>query len=116
MTDKVNKWKELDKRRVNIRFTEEELERLKKNAETFGENIQATIKMFCFRSNAERPCFDKDGTERVLTALSRIGNNMNQIARKLNTGLGEGSTLNLTEAIEELIAFKAFVGGFYGYN
>ncbi len=116
MTSSPNKQRARDQRRLNIRMSEQELAQLKKDAEALGQSIQSTMKKIYFKASIYHPVFDKDGTDRVLAALSQIGNNMNQIAKKLNTGFAEGFHSHLTEALEGLQSLKAFVGGFYGHN
>jgi Bacterial mobilisation protein (MobC) len=62
-----------------------------------------------------RPTFSPDGALRLLTVqaeLRRIGVNVNQIARALNTAVLEGTVLDLE--ISSLTAFRAEIRGHLG--
>lgn len=83
--------------RSHLRFTAEEYERLVTDAKTYGETIPNLIKAVYFKKKLPPPAMAKGDAERVLAALNRIGNNVNQIARQLNAGFREGFTPQLAD-------------------
>jgi hypothetical protein len=100
--------------RSHLRFTADEYQRLVEDAKTYGDSIPNLIKAVYFKRKLPPPAMAKDDADRVLAALNRIGNNVNQIARHLNAGFREGFTPQVTEMAEALRAIKNFVLGFHG--
>ena len=76
-----------------IRVTENEYNRVLSMCEATRCTAQELFKKGLLgRVNLEKPVYllNPDEVQEFRTALSRIGNNVNQIARKVNTGLTEG--------------------------
>jgi len=67
---------------VKVRLTEEELLQLKGKVEESGLSQQEYIK----KCVLNRKIQNTDGIKEVLPELKRIGNNLNQIAKKMNEG------------------------------
>lgn len=75
----------------HVRFTEIEYRRIAKMKSLLGLSIPDILKQNTFkRMDLERPLFAKEDAERIITEIKRIGNNLNQIARKINSGLSAG--------------------------
>jgi len=99
-------------RRANIRFDEDEYMRICNDAKIYGETVPGVLKAVYFERLPPGPKFSKDDAVRISTAISRVGNNINQIARHLNSG-GGASALGavLTDVAEQLRVLKYFAVG-----
>ena len=67
---------------INIRISEAEAEQLRKKVEQSGMNQQEYI-LSCV---LEKQIVNTDGIKELLPELKRIGNNLNQIAKRCNEG------------------------------
>ena len=103
-------------RRANIRFDEDEYIRLCNDAKIYGETVPGVLKAVYFERLPLGPKFSKDDAIRISAAINRVGNNINQIARHLNSG-GGFTALNsvLTEVAEQLSILKYFAVGIDGH-
>jgi len=100
--------------RSHLRFSAEEYARLVEDARVYGDSIPNLIKAIYFKKKLLQPAMSKDDADRVLAALNRIGNNINQIARQLNAGFREGFNPAVQEMAESLRAIKTFILGYRG--
>jgi hypothetical protein len=73
-----------------IRFTESEYEKLCEASRTVGKTIPTILKIHYFDRPIGRPLIPNDVVRSIGTELRRIGSNVNQIARQLNSGIYEG--------------------------
>ena len=80
-------------KRVTFRLLPEAHDRLQKEAEAAGVSVSSLVKVKVFGESAtvmksapRRPAPDIEELRRILGHLGQIGNNTNQIARKLNGG------------------------------
>lgn len=102
-------------RRANIRFDEDEYMRICNDAKIYGETIPGVLKAVYFERLPSAPKFSKDDAIRISTAISRVGNNINQIARHLNSGGGANALGTvLMEVAEQLRVLKYFAVGTNG--
>ena len=76
--------------KTHISFSQDEYERLKNDAVRYRKSIPDIIKAVYFRRELAPPLMDPVDTRKVMAELNRIGNNVNQIARQLNSGVREG--------------------------
>ena len=97
-----------------VRFSMDEYNRITSEAKVLGESIPTLLKMRYFNQKVIAPLLSGDDTRRVTVALSRIGNNVNQIARKINSGFREGSSQPLESIAEDLRVIKTYLGGVCG--
>lgn len=78
------------KDRVTIRLTEEERRSLEEGAEAMGLSIGAFIRKRALGDPGERfrkrPPADRQELTRLLGELGKVGGNLNQIARRINSG------------------------------
>ena len=97
-----------------VRFSEDEYKKIKEDSKTLGKSIPTLLRTNYFKGKIESPTFIKEDAEKILTALSRIGNNLNQIAKKVNSGFREGFQDSLSKVIDDITTMKRFVGGGHG--
>ena len=75
---------------ICLRLSQEEYKNLQSLSAERGENIQATLKAAVFKKDNLRPIMGKESASKLITEIKRIGNNFNQIAKRLNSGLING--------------------------
>lgn len=73
-----------------VRFTESEFLTLTKDAIASGRNIQRLLKESYFGKGPNKILFHREDAQNFLRELHRIGVNVNQIAKALNSGFREG--------------------------
>lgn len=96
-----------------VRLTDEEFARLASRAEKAGMATAAFLRAAALgdagpRAQRRAPA-DKDALLRILGHLGRIGNNVNQIARRLNTG----EAVHLPSLEEALAAYLEMRNAIY---
>ena len=86
---------------VNVRLSDDEWEQLNIICELLDENRSKYIRRRIFTGRIPRPVFqyalDEATSKAVTGQLGKIGSNLNQIARKLNSG--ERADNQMTDAI-----------------
>ena len=86
---------------VNVRLSDDEWEQLNIICELLNENRSKYIRRRIFTGRIPRPVFqyalDEATSKTVTGRLGKIGSNLNQIARKLNSG--EQADYQMTDAI-----------------
>lgn len=101
--------------RVTVRFSGNEWDHLQKKSAQTGRSIAH----LCRRAIIDgvhllTPKFSADDTQRVIATLNRIGNNVNQIARELNSGIRKGWNLEFSRFANELTELRASLTPKYG--
>lgn len=69
-------------KQIVIRMTDEEYETVKKQVAKSGMKQQE----YLIKAVTEKPIINTDGVKEIIPELKRIGNNLNQIARRCNEG------------------------------
>jgi len=111
----ARKMKALSKQlRATVRFTKEQFEKISEDAATWRKSVPEILKETYFERARALPPFGREEAQQLVVAINRIGNNINQIAYKLNCGLKEGFYPALEGAYSELVDLKQFVLGNYG--
>ncbi len=72
------------------------------------------MKSVYFEKNLPQPTMSSDDAKVIIAALNRIGNNVNQIAKHLNSGIREGFNPTLDEIAGSISSLRTFVLGTYG--
>ena len=78
------KYRKIDYR-CTIRFKEDEYKKIMKHSEKSGLNLQRILKNSYYDNYEEPNVIHIDDLRNLFTELSRIGANLNQIAKKFNT-------------------------------
>jgi len=71
-------------KRINFRLTQLEYAKLKFSASTYDLTVSNYTKKLALKSNLRQPYFHTSKTKEIILELSRQGNNLNQIAHRLN--------------------------------
>ncbi len=72
------------------------------------------IKAVYFHTLPAAPIFSTDDAIRIAVALNRVGSNVNQVAKHLNSGFRAGFNPALEEIADQLRALKQFALGHHG--
>lgn len=103
-----------DHKRTTVRFTDEEYERVTEETALSGLSIPALLKGSHFRRAKLRLLFDEAERHVVCQELRRIGNNVNQIARRVNSGVLEGWHKDFAEVLQMISELHQMAVGAYG--
>lgn len=103
-----------DHKRTTVRFTDDEFDQITEEANLSGETIPALLKKSHFRGKRLRLLFDEADRHWICGELRRIGNNVNQIARRVNSGALEGWHGEFVEVSQRLSEIFRMVVEVYG--
>ena len=74
-----------------VRFTPVEYRRVQRDQLLTGQSIPWLLKTRYFSAAELRPpAFDYETSREILRQLGAIGNNMNQVAKRTNSGINDG--------------------------
>ncbi len=81
----------------HVRMSLSEYNKIKKDSETLGKSIPELLRKSYFDKPSTKVLVNKDDLSILRKDLSKIGNNLNQIAKRINSGLtyGWSDTLDL---------------------
>lgn len=99
---------------THVRLSEKEFLRISNDSQLIGESIPWLLKRAYFKGPIVNPLMDKDSAVGLMKELNRIGTNINQIAKHLNSGFREGWNQNFVSVQEDLQAIRKFIAGFHG--
>lgn len=91
-----------------VRFTGDEYQKIEEDSINTGKSIPTLLKEKYFSGPRPLPLLAKTDLAKVLGDLGRIGNNLNQIARRLNSGIRQGfmeEIEDLQRSFDQLLAF-----------
>ena len=88
--------------RTHVRFSEQEFSKIERDALTTGRSIPWLLKTAYFNVGEVSPAFDRESAKEFITALNRIGSNINQIAREINSGIRRGWNREFEELNRQL--------------
>jgi hypothetical protein len=98
--------------KTNVRFTEREYIRISKEAKELGKTIPALLREVYFSGSELKFLMQPGIAKSILTELRRIGNNHNQIARRLNSGHGiDGFNNPVEETSKGLRRIYSYISG-----
>ena len=78
-----------DNHQVNIRANEAEYAKIQASARIMGLTVPKYCKHLVMQSKLKEPKLADEEYHKIIVDLSRIGNNINQIARQLNQSKSE---------------------------
>ena len=94
-----------DNHQVNIRVNEAEYAKIQASARIMGLTVPKYCKHLVMQSKLKEPKLADEEYHKIIVDLSRIGNNINQIARQLNQSkseVAEGEWFAVKEQLEGL--------------
>ena len=99
---------------AHVRFTEDEYRKIQKAQNLTGLSIPVLLKKAFFLGKNPHVLLPEEERKAWFGELRKWGNNLNQIARKLNSGVFEGWYPEFQEVSRRLVALEAMVTSFYG--
>lgn len=91
MDDSENKKeKTVSKKSSHVRFTDSELAQIERDELVRGVSIPVLLKEAYFGGRPTMILMSQEDQKAVLTELRHQGNNLNQIAKKVNAGISSG--------------------------
>lgn len=103
-----------DHKRTTVRFTDEEFARISEESKLSGESIPKLLRARYFLGRKLKLLASEGDRRFIFMELRRIGNNVNQIARKVNTGALEGWYPEFADATRRLTDLCQMVSEIYG--
>ena len=97
-----------------VKFTAAEYEKISEDARVVGKSIPTLLKVAYFTGRRVRVLMNKDDQKQWHRELQHWGNNLNQLARRVNAGLMEGWYEEFQKVNEALQRIKSLVVGAYG--
>lgn len=93
-----------ENRQVNFRVSEQEYQRLESMADNLGMSVPSFCKAKAQGSRLTAPKIDREGALQIASELRKIGVNVNQMAKHLNSGgmVSESQINALQEELREL--------------
>ena len=75
---------------IYVQLTEEEMKQVENLCISYGEKVQKLFRRLIFGVELPKVVLHPEGSRDLLGAINRIGNNVNQIARRVNEGHTRG--------------------------
>ena len=97
-----------------VRMSPSEYDRIKKDSETSRKSIPELLRESYFSQPPRRVLMDRDNVTILRKDLNRIGNNLNQVAKRLNSGLMHGWSNTLDLVLEQFETLTNQIH--YGYG
>lgn len=101
---------------VYVRLTDQEFTRLVTDASNHNNTLPTQMKEGYFNGLPSKLLFTREDADRIRGEIRRIGNNVNQIARAINSGVQEGWNSAFIEFQEAFKALENLIGGAYGHR
>jgi hypothetical protein len=100
-----------------VLFNEHEFEMIQKMRQTTGKSFPELLKQALFRrKELAQPLFDKESVAEIMTELRRQGNNINQIARHINSGMASGWNQSLNALVSAYFQIRHIISVNRGYS
>ncbi len=93
-----------------VRFSAEEYLILKKDELLIGKSIPWLLKTAYFKNGIAPPLLDAETRRAVRRELAYIGNNINQLAKNVNSGLISQVKDEVQEMLQAIRTLKSFLG------
>jgi hypothetical protein len=98
----------------HVRFTAEEYAIIKRDELLTGKSIPWLLKTTYFKNGIAPPTLDVESRRSIRRELASIGNNVNQLARNVNSGLISNIKEEVREILHAFRIVKSFLGLDYG--
>jgi hypothetical protein len=103
------------RRAFYVRLSEEEFNSIQKVSESIGLTVPEIFRRSYFEAiNYVQPLFSKQDAKDLMTELSRQGNNINQIAKKVNGGFATGWDQAFNNMVRAYMDLRHLIGSKYG--
>jgi hypothetical protein len=103
--------KKSSKKSSHVRFTDQELAQIEKDVRVRGRSIPTLLKEAYFEGRPTAVLMTQEEQQSVMTELLRQGNNLNQIARKVNAGISENVMQEVAAIRRAMTGLMALIRG-----
>lgn len=86
-------------KQISFRVSDTEYRRLKAIADNLGISVPAFCKARAQKARLKQPQIDREGARKIAVQIGKIGNNINQMAKKLH--LGQSAELDQLRKMED---------------
>lgn len=97
-----------------VRFSETEYAQILEDERRADKSAQDLLKQAYFGKGPLVVLMNDDEKDRVIAQIRRIGNNVNQIAKKINSGFSEGFNPEISEVRSMITALAGWFSAKYG--
>lgn len=103
------------RRAFYVRLTQDEYDKMKTMIKAFGISAPEIFRRALFEAETlTQPMFSKEDTLQMMAELNRQGNNINQIAKKVNSGLADGWSQSFNNLVRAYMDIRHIIGRSYG--
>jgi len=96
-----------------VRFTTEEYEQISEDERRSGKGVQDLLKKAYFGNGRIVVLMTDEDKDKLMSQIMRIGNNVNQIAKRVNSGFAEGFSHDVANVRSQLTAIMAWLTAKY---
>jgi hypothetical protein len=100
---------------IYVQLNDEEMKQVENLCISYGEKVQKLFRRLIFGVELPKVVLHPEGSRDLLTAINRIGNNINQIARRVNEGAARGWYHEFERAANELTDIRNLLRKHLGY-
>tara|TARA_Y100000817_G_scaffold310967_1_gene302387 strand:- start:490 stop:834 length:345 start_codon:yes stop_codon:yes gene_type:complete len=99
---------------VNVKLSDQDYLRLYKQHQKIGRSMPSILRESWLNQIPTKVLLNTQEGERLIKEMNRLGININQIARRVNAGVGYGWNKGIQECAESLNAMKLMCMAAYG--
>ena len=111
--EEININNDLRRQSSHVRFNNDEYQKIREDMINTGKSIPTLLKERYFKGPRPVPLLAKSDATKFLGKLGRISNNLNQIARRVNSGIRAGFVGELDEIQKYLDLLLTFLTSRY---
>lgn len=101
---------------IKFRVNNHELERLQKESNIHGASLSELAKNIALKRLPTTILLTNQDAKSIMLQLQKIGTNVNQMAKHLNSGIREGFHEGINQAVEQLKVIRQYISGAYGHR
>lgn len=101
-------------KQISFRVATDEYAKIKEMADRAGISIPSLVKKSTLNQKVKEQVIDRETGRQIIAALGKIGSNINQIAKKVNSGEDTDTILEIMKVSDEINDFwKLLIDGKY---
>lgn len=102
-------------RGLMLRLPPEDWKKVERLCVSYGESVQKLFRRFVAGVELPKTVLHPENTREILVGITRIGTNVNQIAKRVNQGAQRGWYHEFEEVSRKLDEIKAMIGRQLGH-
>ncbi len=100
--------------RANVRFSPSEYKQVQKDSSKLSKTVPTLLRDAYFNRLPTKVLVTQKDLETLRKDINRIGNNLNQVAKKVNSGFMHGWSDTLDKVLEEFKTLNSLI--YYGHG